>query len=70
MADQETTTGSTKPDTAKPDTTPQCVTFREAIFRLTRMLIPPILIIASGVALIFLLGMSQRMGWILSLIHI
>ena len=64
MADQETTTGSTKPDTAKPDTTPQRVTFREAIFRLTRMLIPPILIIASGVALIFLLGMSQRMGWI------
>ena len=64
MADQEDTTGTAKPDTAKPDTAPQRATFRAAIFRSMKSLIQPLLIIASGVVLIFLLGLAQRMGWI------
>ncbi len=60
MADQESTAKPTKPDAA-----PQRTIFQRAGFRSwMKTLIQPMLIIASGVALIFLLGLAQRMGWI------
>ncbi len=55
MIDQNTTTSTTKLDTV-----PGGTRFRSWM----KMLIQPILIIASGVTLIILLGLAQRMGWI------
>jgi len=62
MTDQNTTNSNTKPKFASQRTAPapQKVRFRSWM----KMLIQPVLIIASGVALIFLLGLAQRMGWI------
>ena len=60
MADQDSTTSPTK-----PETTPQKAKYQRATFRSwMKTLIQPMLIIASGVTLIFLLGLAQRMGWI------
>lgn len=55
MADQDST-----PSTAGPSTGP----WRAGLISLVKTFIQPTLIIASGVALIFLLGLAQRMGWI------
>lgn len=65
MADQESTASATKPDTTPQGAISQVAAFRAAAFRsIRKTLIQPLLIIASGVALIFLLGLAQRLGWI------
>ena len=65
MVDQDSTASTTKRDTTPPKTRARVGTFLVATFRSMKTLIQTIaIIVVSGVTLIFLLGLSQRMGWI------